>query len=266
MVVLGSLAGALALFAAMWPISVARKDASMVALLWAPSYLLILGGVWLFAGQPTDERMLVILALAAAWTLRLAVHMTGRKLRESHEDPRYTALRNNRDPGFWWKSFFIVFCLQAAVQWVLTLPAQMVVLSEPKPLEVWEWAFVAIAAAGFLIEAVADSQLEKFRRTNPRDALCQDGLWAWSRHPNYFGELIFWWAVWALAAPAAGLWTVIAPLLLTFLIRYVSGVPILEKHLANVKRGYDGYRTRTPAFFPRRPSSDDQRAIAARRS
>lgn len=249
-----SFLGVVAVFAALWPISLLRRDASTVDIAWGPSYAIILWGVWIAAGQPEGERMLAILALTSAWTLRLGWLMIGRKLRDPHEDPRYTAMRDNWDPGYWWKSLFMVFLLQGAVQWVLSLPGQMVALSEPVALAPWEWVFVGVAIVGLAIETVADAQLEKFRRENPRDALCQTGLWAWSRHPNYFGELVFWWAIWALAAPAAGLWTVIGPLLLTFLIRYVSGVPILEKYLSSSKRGFDTYRQRTPTLTPRRPN------------
>ncbi|MEO1330565.1 MAG: DUF1295 domain-containing protein [Pseudomonadota bacterium] len=257
-----ALATALGLFALLWPISVARRDASVVDAAWGPGFAIIAWLIWALAGQPADERSLILLGLISLWAARLAVYMIGRKLREPEEDPRYGKLRASWDPGFWWKSLFVVFLLQGTLQWLLVMPAQRALLNSTEAFGAVSALGVALAVAGLAFETIADAQLDRFRRQNPRPALCTSGLWAWSRHPNYLGEMAFWWGVWLIAVPSAELWTIVAPILLTLLLRYVSGVPMLERHLAETRPEFDAYRSRTPMLAPWPLARKKERAAA----
>ncbi len=248
-----ALAASVGLFALLWPISVWRRDASVVDAAWGPGFAVVAWICWIYAEGPDDARSVALLALITLWAVRLAVYMVARKLREPHEDPRYAKLRRAWEPGFWWKSLFVVFLLQALLQWILTAPAQRALLAPPQAFEIVSALGLVLAVAGLAIEATADAQLDRFRRRNPRPALCDTGLWAWSRHPNYFGEILFWWGVWLVAMPAADWWTIVAPLLLTALLRYVSGVPMLEDHLTETRPDFERYRQATPMLIPRRP-------------
>ncbi|MEO1291400.1 MAG: DUF1295 domain-containing protein [Pseudomonadota bacterium] len=247
---LTALAASLGWFLLLWPISVVRRDASVVDLVWGPGFGAIALLIWALGPQTTDTRTLIVLALVVAWAVRLGVYMTGRKLREPHEDPRYTKLRESWDPGFWWKSLFIVFLLQGFLQWLLTLPVQGLLTAPAQEMSPSAYAAAGLALAGLAFEAVADRQLARFKQSNPPNALCRTGLWAVSRHPNYVGEIVFWWAIWLICVPVAGLWTIIAPIVLTLLLRYVSGVPLLEEHLAETKPEFDSYARTTPMLLP----------------
>lgn len=241
----------LALFWTLWPISVARRDGSVVDLVWGPGFGAVTLLTWTLAGQPDDARSLILLGLVTLWSARLGAHMVARKIAEPHEDPRYAKLRAAWEPGFWWKSLFVIFTLQAVLQWTLTLGLQRAMLAPATPIGWIEGVGLAVAAVGLVFEAVADAQLARFRRTHPPRTLCRTGLWALSRHPNYFGELVFWWGVWLICAPVAGLWTILCPLLITALLRWVSGVPILEKRLQETRPEFDDYRRSTPMLAPR---------------
>ena len=249
----------LLLFLSLWPLSVVRRDTSVVDVAWGPGFAFIAFTLWIWNGLAHEQwrddwRSLLLLALTTVWAGRLGAHMLARKIREPEEDPRYSDLRIAWAPGFWWKSLFVVFALQALIQWSLTLGVQRALISPPIPFYWWNALAAIIAIAGLAIETAADAQLSRHRRLAPRDAVCDSGLWAWCRHPNYFGELVFWWGLWGVAAPAAEFWTILAPITLTLLLRYVSGVPMLEEHLSRAKRDYAGYRARTPMLWPRPPS------------
>lgn len=245
---------ALALFVGLWPLSLRRRDASIVDAVWGPGFAVAVWLAWILSGAEHNERAYLLLALISAWSLRLSLLMSGRKRRAPGEDPRYTMLRNSWEPGFWWKSLFVVFMLQATLQWAISLAAQRAVTAPVEPLGALALLGAVVALVGLAIETVADAQLDRFKATGANAGLCVTGLWAWCRHPNYFGEILFWWGVWIIVAPVAELWTVLSPLLITALIRWVSGVPIVEEHLETTKRGYDAYRETTPTILPRRPA------------
>lgn len=108
-----------------------------------------------------------------------------------------------------------------------------------------------VATAGIVIEAVADAQLARFRRdSRTRGRVLDRGLWAWSRHPNYFGECCVWWGLWLVALAGGAAWTVFAPLLVTVLLLRVSGVTLLEKDIGERRPAYRDYVARTSAFVP----------------
>jgi steroid 5-alpha reductase family enzyme len=231
-----------------WLASLAKNDVSIVDSLWSLMFMLALIVYVLLAGE-MQPRTLLILALTAIWALRLALYISWRNHGEP-EDPRYQAIRRNNEPGFRYKSLYIVFGLQALLAWVISLPL-LVASSSPADAQALDIAGIGLFAAGFAFETVGDYQLARFKRDPAqRGRVLDTGLWRYTRHPNYFGEFTLWWGFYLLALAGGGWWTLISPLLMSWLLLKVSGVALLEKDIAARRPEYVAYIQQTNAFFP----------------
>lgn len=203
------------------------------------------------AGDPARKWLVAL--LVAVWSGRLGLHIARRTL-NGKDDPRYAELK--RGWGVRWKSQLLLFLeIQAGVALVLAI-AVMSAANNPAPLGLADSLGVAIALAAIVGESIADAQLSRFAR-NPanKGKVCDTGLWAWSRHPNYFFEFLYWAALVPIGIGQAwGLVVLAAPVMMFVLLRYVSGVPPLEQHMVR-SRGvaFTDYQRRVPAFFPRPP-------------
>lgn len=237
----------------LWLVSLARRDASIVDPAWGPMFLVVAGAAAFAAGAATEPRALLILALVAVWSLRLGSHLLRRYVREG-EDSRYRRMREKAGEGWWWKSLFKVFLLQATIMLIVA-----VVLIEPLArggdITALAWAGTLVAVAGIVCEAMADEQLRRFKkRPDSEDKVMDEGLWSWSRHPNYFGDALFWWGMYVVALGVGGAWwSVFSPIVMTFLLIKVSGIPMLEDKLESTRPGYKEYARRTSAFIPMPP-------------
>ncbi|MEM1314265.1 MAG: DUF1295 domain-containing protein [Pseudomonadota bacterium] len=254
--------GAAAVFlAVLWPISVLRRDASVVDFWWGPGMAFMVLTVWGLTGAPTGAHALAATAIVAAWGLRLGATLGARRMRESHEDPRYQELRKAWDPGFWWKSLFVVFTLQSVLQGLVALGALFAIMAPAAEPGLLGALGAALAVGGLLLEATADRQLDRFKATAAPDALCREGLRAYVRFPHYAGEIVLWTGV-ALIAVEAGVWWAPAPAaLIAALLIKVSGAPMLDEHLERSRPDYAEWRAATPAFVPERAA---MRAAALR--
>lgn len=248
---LTGLLAALALATCVWLASLPLRDVSIVDTAWgwlvtAPAFV---AAAWLPA---TGPRAALVLALGSLWAVRLSIHIAWRH-RGQPEDRRYGAMRERHGPDFAVKSLVIVFALQAVLGTIVALPLVGAIAS-PLPWNALDAIGVAVFALGFAFEAVADAQLARFK-SNPAQAgrVLDWGLWRYSRHPNYFGECVLWWGLWLLAAAAGAWWTVVSPLLMTFLLLRVSGVRLLEQDIGERRPSYGAYIRRTNAFVPGRP-------------
>jgi len=240
------------LAAAGWVLSLFRRDASVVDPLWS---LFFLSAVVTYRQlHPTYARGDLVLWLVTLWALRLAGYLAWRNWGEP-EDRRYRRIRERNEPGFWWKSLYLVFGLQALLAAVLSLP--LLWASGSRGELGWLDALGTLLwLAGFIFESVADLQLAHFLGARRGAAVLDRGLWRYTRHPNYFGEALLWWGYFLLAAAAGGWWTVVAPLLMTFLLLRVSGVSLLEADIAERRPEYRLYRARTSPFLPWPPRRD----------
>lgn len=138
------------------------------------------------------------------------------------------------------------------IAWLLSLPFAYTLAKSDGGVLVWhDWLGVGLFAIGFIFEAVGDAHLYFFKR-NPENKgkVLDRGLWSLTRHPNYFGEAVLWWGFFAIAIPAAPLWTVFSPIVMTYLLVRVSGVKMLDELLARTKPGYREYMERTSGFVP----------------
>jgi steroid 5-alpha reductase family enzyme len=245
-----ALGAALALMTVTWALSLVVRDASIADIAWGPVFALI---AWLSVLESDSLGVsLPVAILVSAWAARLALHIA---LRHKGEDPRYAAMRKRRGAAFPIWSLASVFWLQAVLATVVALP--VIAATGRAGSSIPLIAGFAIAAAGLAFEAVADIQLTRFRG-DPAGAgqVLDTGLWRYSRHPNYFGESVFWWGMWLglAASGATPVWTVIGPVLITGLLIRVSGVTLLERSITSRRPGYADYVQRTSAFVPRRPN------------
>lgn len=198
-------------------------------------------------------RRMLLLVLVAVWGLRLAWHMVG-KSRGRGEDPRYRALL--RDDFSATNVIRRIFAVQCAAGWLISLPLQVSAVLGPTPRALLPVlvAGVAVWALGVVFEAVGDHQLRRFKADPAHQGVVMDrGLWAWTRHPNYFGDACVWWGLWLVSlAGRISLITVASPILMTYFLVYATGARLTEKQMAG-RPGFDEYRSRTSFFLPRPP-------------
>jgi len=239
----------LVLMTAVWAISLAIRNVSIIDIFWSLTILSI-GWVYLSQSELITMRHLVVLACLHLWALRLAFYLARRSWGQP-EDKRYRAMRDTRGPGFRWTSLFRVFWLQAGAAWLVSLPLLFVFQAGVVRCSV-DFLAIALFLVGFFFEAIGDGQMDRFR-ADPNNAgqVCDGGLWRYTRHPNYFGEAVLWWGFWFFAvARTAPFWTAMSPVLLTFLLLRVSGARLLEQSLTKEKPAYRDYIQRTSAFVP----------------
>ena len=244
---------AAALFAgltALWLVSVAIRNASIIDIFWGLGFGILAVGTRLQVADGWHANVLT--AMALLWGVRLASYLAIRNLGHG-EDKRYVAIRARNEP-FWWKSFFIVFLLQGVLTLLVGLPLVLGQAPRPEGVTPFDAIGAALFAFGWLWESIADLQLWLYkRRPESRGQLMTSGLWAYSRHPNYFGEIVLWWGIGIFAASTPGaVWGLAGPMLIQFLLMRVSGVPLLENAMAN-RPGYAAYLARTNALLPRLP-------------
>ncbi len=257
-VLVENLALALGAVLALWLLSIAIKDVSIIDMIFG----VIMTGILLstfvrHSSQGFGDQLL--LAIVVLWALRMTTHLVRRNWGHG-EDPRYTKLRSwvEGEWAFHWLSLRKVFLLQGVVLWLATLPAQLfLALGTPPQFAVVMWVGAALAVFGLAYETIADIQLTRFRAdASLRGTVLQTGLWRYSRHPNYFGELCFWWGIFLLAcAKPLVLIAIIGPLAYSHLVVNVTGQATLDKKLARDKPGYADYMNRTNGMVPWPPRS-----------
>lgn len=236
---------------ATWALSIKLRDVSIVDSLWSIFFIVF---TVLFAWQMRSDTTAayVLIGLILLWGLRLSGYITVRNHGKG-EDRRYQAIRARNQPNFEFKSLYLIFILQMALATVIVVPV-VPILNGAEDADLLTYAGFVIAAFGALFETIADAQMARFKATRSAEGTVMDrGLWRYSRHPNYFGEATFWWGIWVASASMGGAWTVFSPLLMTWLLTRVSGVPLLEADLQQRSPAYRDYLLTTPRFLPGRP-------------
>lgn len=252
---------AMAVFAfAGWLLSLYRNNVTHVDSMW--SLFFVVAAIsysvsMLDSGLGLSQRAWLVLILVSVWALRLCVYLTWRNW-GPHEDHRYAAIRKNNAPYFKFTSLYIVFGLQAVLAWVISLSLLGVVTSDA-PLNAADAAGVLLMMSGLIWETLADYQLSRFKN-NPDNhgKVLNQGLWRFSRHPNYFGECCVWWGFYLMALAGGAWWSVPSALLMTLLLLRISGVALLEKDIAERRPDYIQYIKSTSSFIPW-PPEDSQK-------
>jgi steroid 5-alpha reductase family enzyme len=231
-----------------WVVCTLRRNAGLVDIFWS-LFLLAAALCFLREAPEPASRALLVLALVGIWAARLAAHLAVRNW-NAPEDHRYQAIRARNQPGFEWKSLYLVFGLQAVLAFIVSLPLHAAMAS-PAPINLLDTLGALLVVTGILVETVADTQLAAFRDDPAsRGQVLDRGLWRYSRHPNYFGEFCVWWGFYLIALATGAWWAIFSPLLMSVLLLRVSGVTLLEKDIGERRPAYAAYVARTNAFFP----------------
>lgn len=239
--------------------SVAANNSSLYDPYWSviPPFIVLFWALAPAAAAADRLRQLVVGVLVVAWAIRLTLNWARRWEGLGCEDWRYRDFREQWGRGYWPGSFVGIHLVPTLIVYLACLPLVPAMTGPGRPFGVLDILATVVTAGAILIEAVADEQLRAFL-TGPREPgdLLDTGLWAWSRHPNYFGEVLFWWGVWlfGLAARPDNWWPLAGPVVMTALFLFVS-VPMIDRRGIKRRPGYGAYMRRVPAlvpWFPRR--------------
>ncbi|RGP40316.1 Cyclopropane-fatty-acyl-phospholipid synthase [Altererythrobacter insulae] len=244
-------------FAVNWiayvPSAIAQKD-TYYDTVGALTYLSVIGYA-AYHAAPLDTRAIVVAIMVGIWTIRLGSFLFVRIHNSGGGDKRFEKIKRN--PA----RFLVAWTLQA--NWVIfTASAALVVITAAQPAQIgiFFWIGSAVWLIGLTFEVVADEQKRRFKADPANDGdFIQSGLWAWSQHPNYFGEITLWTGILIIALPLLSGWSwlaIISPIFVYFLLTRVSGINLLDG-LGDSRWGddpeYQAYRKRTPKLFPRPP-------------
>ncbi len=240
-------------------ISLSKKRNDVADVAWGLGFVLLAWSSFFLSGG-SGIRGILVGILVSIWGVRLAWHIHLRH-RSKAEDFRYLAWRREWGKWFYARSYAQVYLLQGTLLFIVALPVLMINRSPGGRLGFPEILGACIWLFGFLFESVGDAELARFAK-DPlnRGKILQTGLWRYTRHPNYFGEVVQWWGIWLVAIGVPGDWfSIVGPLTITVLILKVSGIPMLEKKMAE-NPDFSNYRRRTSVFlpwFPKRNSGSE---------
>jgi steroid 5-alpha reductase family enzyme len=246
----------LILMLGVWVLSLLLKNASIVDIVWGLGFVLI---AWVsnVASDGSSAVGLAVALMVSIWGVRLAGYLWWRNHGKG-EDFRYVAMRKHYGHRFPWISLITVFGLQGALMLVVALPVQLAQQSDDSSLNALSIVGVLVWIVGVLFESVGDVQLARFKaRPENVGKVMDQGLWRFTRHPNYFGDACAWWGIAIVALQSNLGWLGLAgALVMNFLLVRVSGVPMLEKTMHQRRPDYVAYQNRTSGFIPRKPKSN----------
>ena len=236
----------------LWILSIIIVDASIVDLFWGMGFVLVNLFYFIVSGDIISQRKILVLMLVTVWGLRLFIYLSWRNLGKG-EDFRYQKFRQDYGPErYWWVSYFQVFLLQGTLIMLVSLPL-LGVNNESRSgdLVFLDYLGIVIWLIGFVFESVGDYQLSRFKKnTDNKGKVLDKGLWKYTRHPNYFGDIVVWCSFALFSVASGNYWHIAGSLIMTLLIIKVSGVFLLEKTLNDRKPGYKEYIRKTSAFIP----------------
>jgi len=198
----------------------------------------------------------ILLFLVALWGVRLSVRIFLRNIKKD-EDYRYKKWRTEWGRWFYVRSYFQVYLLQGFLMIIIGYPViHASIYSNNESIGAITFLGILMWGIGYFFEVVGDFQLDRFINNKPRQgSILSTGLWQYTRHPNYFGEVTMWWGLWLMVTTLPyGYIAILSPLTITFLILKVSGIPMLEKKYEG-NQDFEEYKQKTSAFFPRKPRS-----------
>lgn len=230
-------------------LSLHLRRLDIIDIAWGGAFIVIAISSLLLGGKGWLQ--LIVTLLVVIWGLRLSFYILKRFIRSKSEDPRYEEMRRQWKGSLAVNAYFRIFIVQAVLALLVSASVITINLSAETTFNGWVAAGVAIWITGFLFESIGDSQL-RAHLADPKNKakLMTTGLWRYTRHPNYFGEAVQWWGIFVVALTVPFGWlTVIAPLIITVLLLFVSGVPLTEKRFEG-RPGWSDYKKRTSVFFP----------------
>ncbi len=240
----------------LWLISIRINDVSFIDSFWAAGFIVVAGVTFALTPDGAEPRRLLLLAITAVWGIRLAGYLLWRWRKEG-PDKRYVAMLRRAEPGkVHQMTLRNVFLMQGVLLWLVSLPVQLGQVSAV-PAALGPLAFIGagLAIVGILFESIGDWQMAGFKADPANHGKVMDrGLWRFTRHPNYFGDACVWWGLFLIAAETTpGLFSVISPILLTFILVKWSGAALLERRMKRSRPEYEDYIRRTSGFIPMLP-------------
>jgi len=239
------------------------KNTSIVDIGWGFGFILVVAALLIREPELYPAKVLLT-ALVLVWGLRLSLHILLRNAGKP-EDFRYARMREAWGKDFLVKSFFFVFMLQGLLMLAVSFSATVLFSSPARPLASLDLIGALVFALGFFFETVGDRQLAvHIRDPENKGELMTGGLWSLTRHPNYFGEATMWWGIALIALSSANGWAaLLSPVVITVLLLFVSGVPLLErKHVG--RPDWEAYKRRTSMFVPWFPKRAHDRSSGSR--
>lgn len=241
----------LAFFFIVFLIAQAKKNNGLVDIAWGLGYVVVAIFTYFAAGAMT-ERATIVSILVLLWGLRLAYYLFRRNWSKA-EDYRYVNMRKRwgTTKSKYIKMFLNVYMLQLVLLFIIAQPIITVNRSTETGLGLLDYIGLAIWIFGYIFEVVGDHQLKTFiGKPENKGRLMKYGLWKYTRHPNYFGEATMWWGIYIISISVSGGWTgFYSPLLITLLLLFVSGVPLLEKKYKDHPE-WPVYESQTSKFIP----------------
>lgn len=230
-------------------LSVAKKRNDVADTAWGLGFVL-LTWVSFFMEQNLSIRVLLVNALVTVWGLRLSWHIHVRNKGKT-EDYRYKKWREEWGKWFYIRSYFQVYLLQGFFLFLIVSPVLLINRSSANTFGLLDLVGLLVWIIGFTFESVGDAQLKSFiSKPENKGKLMKQGLWQYTRHPNYFGEVAQWWGIWILSLSVInGIYFVFGPLTITYLILKVSGIPMLEKKMEENPE-FAEYKRQTSVFVP----------------
>jgi steroid 5-alpha reductase family enzyme len=244
------------LFMTLWfGVALWQKRNDIADIVWGLGFV-VAAACALFFSQASDARAILVSILVFIWGSRLAIRILLRNIKKP-EDPRYRAWRQEWGDNFILRTYLQIFMLQGVLILIIATPVLYITTSDNPPLDYLDYLGTAIWVCGFLFEVVGDYQLDRFKEDPAnKGKIMKYGLWRYSRHPNYFGEVLLWWGIFVIALSVKNGWlTLIGPATITFLILKVSGIPLAEKRSLH-KEEFQQYMKKTSAFFPMPPKKE----------
>jgi len=248
----------LALMTSLWAFSVAIKDSSIADIFWGAGFVIIVAFTWATTDGVAARRLLV-LVLTALWGLRLAAYIGWRNW--GAEDPRYARLRQHIESqgrNYALHSLLHIYLLQGFFMWLVSLVLIVsMVIDSPERLGWLAWTGVAAWLVGMFFEVVGDQQLTQFRSKPENQGKVMDqGLWRYTRHPNYFGEACIWLGFFLIAVEnPLGFVGVISLITIYYALLGPTGKGLLERRMAKKRPDFEAYKRRTSGFFPLPPKN-----------
>ena len=227
-------------------VSLVNKKADIIDIYWGPSFLLSCLTLLLINKNSAFPHLILVI-IVGIWAIRLGSYLYIRNMGHP-EDIRYSKMRSKYgNVGL----FFINYLIQAILIAIVSLPLQSVLSTNNLELNIISWLSGIIALAGITIEALSDKQLKAFKKDTLNNGKVMSlGLWNYSRHPNYFGNSLFWWgiSIYSLSLTFE-LIVLVSPIIMTYFLLKVSGVSMLESQIKHTKDGYKEYIDTTSAFI-----------------
>lgn len=220
----------------------------------APPVIALYWTTVLPGAEAAPARQWLVLLLVLAWAIRLTLNWAHGWPGLHHEDWRYRDLRVNANTPYWLVSLTGIHYFPTLMVFVGCLPLYAALTSGSHPLGALDALAALVTGGAIALETISDEQLRRYNLAKQPGDICAVGLWAWMRHPNYLGEILFWWGLWlfGVAANTAWSWTVIGPIAITAMFLLVS-IPMLDQRSLARRPGYREHMQRVPALIPRRP-------------